>query len=154
MKKADIKDFKEIMEIFKKYKEIFPHIRNDYVKRMIENEKCFYEDDIVIIFNTYKRKVKLGNCYAYKGDTILHQIANKNQHNGKAKEKILDFFQFIEGNIFVTIRSSNIISKKFHEKFGFKKIGDIFWKNKEIEGDVYFIDIQSKNEQVKKHKIS
>ena len=50
------------------------HIRTDYMKRMIAKKNLILENDVVITYNFYKRKQKIGDIQAFKDDCILHQI--------------------------------------------------------------------------------
>ena len=63
MKLATLKNYDVIWSIFKKYKKVFPHIRTDYLKRQIKNNNVIFENDVVIVKDTYKRKVKVENKY-------------------------------------------------------------------------------------------
>ena len=79
-------DYKQVMDVFKLHKSYFPHIRGDKVKRMIESKNIVWEDDVLITWNHYKRKQKVGNYQAQKGDCILHKIAAAKQGDGSAKK--------------------------------------------------------------------
>ena len=67
-------DFDEIKSIFKQHKEWFPHLRQDYIKRMIASGNLILDSDVIITYNYYKRKQRIGNVQAQQGDCILHQI--------------------------------------------------------------------------------
>ena len=78
-------DYNQIMDVFKLHKAYFPHIRGDKIKRMIDSKNVVWEDGVLITWNRYKRKQKVGEYQAQKGDCILHQIAAKNQGDGSGK---------------------------------------------------------------------
>ena len=42
--------------------EMFSHIRTDYMKRMIAKENLIFDNDVVITYNFYKRKQRIGRC--------------------------------------------------------------------------------------------
>ena len=48
---AEISDFEKVKEIFYSHKKWFPHVRTDYMKRMIARKNLILENDVVI---TYK----------------------------------------------------------------------------------------------------
>ena len=56
---AEISDFETVKEIFYLHKKWFPHIRTDYMKRMIAKKNLILENDVVITYNFYKRKQKI-----------------------------------------------------------------------------------------------
>ena len=86
MRLAVHNDFDEIKEIFYHHKKWFPHIRTDYMKRMISKKNIVFQDGVLITFHHTKRKQKVGDVQVNKGETVLHQIANKESGNGKAKK--------------------------------------------------------------------
>jgi hypothetical protein len=51
---------REIYSLMTTRKDIFPHIRFDYVQRACRDGRCVYEDGVVIIYQRYKRTVQLG----------------------------------------------------------------------------------------------
>ena len=67
---AEISDFEKVKEIFYLHKKWFPHIRTDYMKRMIAKNNLILENDVVITYNFYKRKQKIGDIQAFKDDCI------------------------------------------------------------------------------------
>ena len=51
----------EVKSIFKQHKEWFPHIRQDYIKRMIDSGNLILDNDVIITYNYYKKKQRNGN---------------------------------------------------------------------------------------------
>ena len=75
MNLATIADLDSIKTIFAPYaKAYFPHIRQDYICRKIEANNVIIEDGVVIIFGVYKKKQKIGNMQAVRGDAHIGQI--------------------------------------------------------------------------------
>ena len=133
-------DFDTVWNIFKNNKKYFPHIRTDYLKRNIAKGQVVLDQDVVIVYNIYKRKQRLREeILAQPGDCILHQIVAKNR-NGSAKEVLHKFFKHINTRVFLSVRSENDIAKRFYEKNGMLKIGDISWSKGTIPGDIYLYD--------------
>ena len=132
-------DFEEIKSIFKQHKEWFPHLRQDYIKRMIASGNLILDSDVIITYNYYKRKQRIGGVQAQQGDCILHQIAAK-YRNGSASKTLQNFFKWTNRRVFLTVRSSNAVAKKFYEKNGMKLVSHTSWLKGTIPGDVYFYD--------------
>ena len=133
----------EVKSIFKQHKEWFPHIRQDYIKRMIDSGNLILDNDVIITYNYYKKKQRIGTVTAQQGDCVLHQIAAKNR-NGSASQALQNFFKWTNRRVFLSVRSDNIIAKKFYEKNGMDLIGFTSWSlggvKNALSGDVYMYD--------------
>ena len=137
MNHAKETDFETVKEIFYQHKKWFPHIRTDYMKRMIAKDNLILDNDVVITYNFYKRKQRIGNVIAQQGDCILHQIAAK-YHNGSASQVLQKFFEFVNPRrVFLSVRSDNEIAKKFYVKNNMKLVGTTSWARGTLPGDVY-----------------
>jgi RimJ/RimL family protein N-acetyltransferase len=140
MNHAKETDFESVKEIFYQHKKWFPHIRTDYMKRMIAKENLIFDNDVVITYNFYKRKQRIGDVIAQQGDCILHQIAAKH-HNGSASQALQEFFEFVNPRrVYLSVRSDNEIAKKFYVKNNMKLIGSTSWAKGTLPGDVYLYD--------------
>ena len=140
MNHAKETDFESVKEIFYQHKKWFPHIRTDYMKRMIAKENLIFDNDVVITYNFYKRKQRIGDIIAQQGDCILHQIAAKHK-NGSASKALQKFFEFVEPRrVFLSVRSDNEIAKKFYVKNDMKLVGSTTWAKGTLPGDVYLYD--------------
>jgi len=135
-------DYDVVKEIFSQHKQWFPHIRQDYLKRMIASGNLILDNDVIITYNYYKRKQRVGTITAQQGDCILHQIAAKNK--GTASQKLQDFFNWTNRRVFLSVRSDNQIAKKFYEKNGMDLVGFTSWSKDGVKnalpGDVYMYD--------------
>ena len=134
MRLAIKSDFNDIKSLFYKHKEIFPHIRQDKLLHYIETGNCIYDNEVAITFNVYKRKVRIGNIVANKGDCILHQIVSK---SGKASKTLQDFFKYINTKVYLTVRESNTKAIDFYLKNDMLKVGEIAWANNTIPGKIF-----------------
>ena len=134
MRLAIKSDFNDIKSLFYKHKEIFPHIRQDKLLHYIETGNCIYDNEVAITFNVYKRKVRIGNIVANKGDCILHQIVSK---SGKASKTLQDFFKYIDTKVYLTVRESNTKAIDFYLKNDMLKVGEIAWANNTIPGKIF-----------------
>ena len=145
-------NFEEVKDIFYQHKEWFPHIRTDYMRRMIESGNLILDNGVIITYNYYKRNYKLvrsslgemsQKIIMQPNDCILHQIAAKNR-NGSASEALQRFFKWTKRRVFLSVRSDNVIAKKFYEKNGMKLVGQTSWSKDGVKnalpGDVYMYD--------------
>ena len=140
MNHAKETDFETVKEIFYRHTLWFPHIRTDYMKRMIAKDNLILDNDVVITYNFYKRKQRIGNVIAQQGDCILHQIAAK-YHNGSASRVLQKFFEFVNPRrVFLSVRSDNEIAKKFYLKNNMKLVGTTSWARGTLPGDVYLYE--------------
>ena len=140
MNHAKETDFESVKEIFYQHKKWFPHIRTDYMKRMIAKENLIFDNDVVITYNFYKRKQRIGDVIAQQGDCILHQIAAKH-HNGSASQALQKFFEFVNPRrVYLSVRSDNEIAKKFYVKNNMRLVGSTSWAKGTLPGDVYLYD--------------
>ena len=140
---ATNKDYDNIKKIFSQHKQFFPHIRQDYIKRMIASGNLILDSDVIITYNYYKRKQRIGNVQAQQGDCILHQIAAK-YRNGSASNTLQNFFKWTNRRVFLSVRSENLTAKKFYEKNGMSLVGKTSWSKDGVKnalpGDVYMYD--------------
>lgn len=143
LKKGTLNDCKEISKIFQLYRNIFPHIRKDYLERNLAKDNVIFHNDVVIVYNQYKKKTRLGTIHASAGDYILHQIVTKFR-DGRATRVFKDFVNNLEERLFLSVRADNKKAIDFYERNGMIKVGDISWKNNTLPGYV-FLYTHSKN---------
>lgn len=135
---ATLDDLNVIKSIFAPHqKTYFPHIRADYIQRKIESENVVLENGIVIIFGVYKRKQKIGDVEAQKGDAHIGQIVTSAQGNGNASSVLQKFFNEMNTNVWLTVRAENPRARAFYIKNGMKEVGSISWSSGTIPGVVY-----------------
>jgi hypothetical protein len=136
---ATQKQAKEIYAIFRKFKDIFPHMRFDYLQRKIDKGECVYKDGVAITYTVYKRKNKIGRCMANKGDAVIHQIVNENPSNGKSRDVLCDFLeQTVPGRtVWLSVRENNDRACGFYKKMNFKLKGEISWMRGLLAGYVF-----------------
>ena len=115
---AQENDFERVKEIFYQHKQWFPHIRTDYMRREIAKGHLVLDREVVITYNFYKRKQRIGDVLAQQGDCILHQR-----------------------RVYLSVRSDNEIAKKFYVKNNMKLVGSTTWAKGTLPGDVYLHDI-------------
>ena len=145
-------DYDVVKEIFSEHKQWFPHVRQDYIKRMIASGNLILDNDVIITYNYYKRNYKLvkssmgemsQKIIMQPNDCILHQIAAKNR-NGSASEALQRFFKWTNRRVFLSVRSDNVIAKAFYERNDMKLIGKTSWTKDGVKnalpGDIYLYD--------------
>ena len=134
MKLATAADLKEIMKGFAKYKSIFPHIRGDRILIEINSGNVIYEDGVVLVFKVYKRKTKLGDLIIQPTEAKIAQILNMNEGNGQANLTMNRWIDYVNTNIYLTVREDNSRAIKFYERNEFMVMGNIAWKNDTVKG--------------------
>lgn len=140
---ASPEQHKEIYAEFYKRRDIFPHIRADYIKRMVEVGHCVFEKGVIITYQQYKKDVKMGNVSIPKGSIMLHQILNTAQFSGAGREIFDRFFTEVvtplQGDLYLSVRADNIVARSFYKKVGMIQIGEVDWqiKGQPLPGVVY-----------------
>jgi len=135
MKHATLEDFDTIKGIFKKNREVFPYLRLDSLKNKIEEGKVVYDTGVVITYNKYKRKQKLGNVEAKMGDIVIQEIVK--EEGGDAQGVFVRFVDFVDVDVWLTVRRDNERAKKFYDRVGMELVGEVFWVHGTLPGDVY-----------------
>ena len=134
---AEKKDFNKVKEIFYSHKKWFPHVRTDYMMRMIDKKQLILEDGILITFHHAKRRQKIGDVQLEKGDTVLHQIASDSPGSGNAQSILNNFFEYCPKDVFLSVRADNLTANKFYVKMNMNLIGSTSWAKGTIPGNVY-----------------
>jgi hypothetical protein len=136
---ATRKQSKQIYQHFRDHREWFPHIRKDYLERMIAAGNVIFQDGVIIIYKQYQRRNTIGTSKmpAEKGDIMLHQILNTDPKSGRAHKALQSFFQMSNAPVWLTVRKSNSHAIKFYLKNGMKKVGTTAWMNGEMPGVVF-----------------
>ena len=136
-------DFIDVYELFKKNRELLPHIRMGNIARKIEEKRCIFTDGVVIIFEIYEKSVQVGkNTKSELSDCHINQIVST-VRDGSASRVLNEFFDFIgllpytSGVIYLNVKSDNERAKKFYEKNGMKLIDKTNWTDGDVEVDVY-----------------
>jgi ribosomal protein S18 acetylase RimI-like enzyme len=75
-------------------------------------------------------------------DCILHQIVAKSK--GTASDVLQRFFKWTNRRVFLSVRSDNVVAKKFYEKNNMKLIAKTSWAKDGVKnalpGDIYLYD--------------
>tara|TARA_B100000963_G_scaffold306405_1_gene281060 strand:- start:1617 stop:2057 length:441 start_codon:yes stop_codon:yes gene_type:complete len=140
MNYATINDFDEVWNIFQENKKWFPHVRTSHVRNRLNWGQVILQDGVVITQQEYKKNGKIGkdsDVSVKKGDYIIHQIINSNPKNGNAKKVIEEYFDYVNQNVYLTVRSENIPANKFYEKVGMTNVGYINWSKGKMPGNVW-----------------
>lgn len=141
MSHASIRDLKAIYRHFRSHRDIFPHIRQDALKRRIEAHQCIYQDGVVITFQRYRKRTRVGDVQVPAGAIMLHQILNSRQFNGAGRKVFRQFVDEIVkpsgGDLYLSVRKENSVACRFYERNGMVVTGTIAWKNDTISGLVY-----------------
>ena len=61
MKFATEDDFIEVYELFKKNRELLPHIRMSKISNAIKIMGCIFNEEVICLSKIYKKSVQIGN---------------------------------------------------------------------------------------------
>jgi hypothetical protein len=81
MRHASLGDLKAICRHFQAHRDVFPHIRQDALRRRIEAHQCIYQDGVIVVYQQYKKRTRVGDVQVPAGAVMLHQILNSDQFN-------------------------------------------------------------------------
>ena len=140
MNKATLDDFDEVWEYFHSNKEWFPHVRKFHIRNRLDWGQVILKDGVLITQQQYKRTGKIGHntdVITKKGDYIIHQIIAKSKGDGSASKVLKEYFDYVNTNVYLTVRDENIPANKFYKKVGMKKEGYINWSNGNMKGTVW-----------------
>jgi hypothetical protein len=141
MRHASLRDLKAIYRHFQKHRDVFPHVRQDALKRRIEARQCVYQDGVFITYQRYKKSTRVGEVLVPAGAIMLHQILNSGQLNGAGSRV---FRQFVDevvkasgGDLYLSVRKENEVAFQFYKRNGMKVAGTVAWSGGTIPGRVY-----------------
>jgi len=141
MRHAELADLKTIYDLFARRRDIFPHVRQDALRRRIEAGQCIFEDGVVITFQQYRKRTRVGDLDIPAGSIMLHQIINSQQGNGTGGRVFDRFFQETVvssgGDLYLTVRVDNSAACQFYRRHGMEKVGTVSWSGGGIPGLIY-----------------
>lgn len=149
MRHASLRNLKAIYRHFQSHRNVFSHIRQDRLKRRIEAHECIYQDGVVITYQRYRKRTRVGDIDIPRGSIMLHQIVNSRQFNGTGRGV---FRQFIEeivkpsgGDLYLTVRKENAVARRFYERHWMRIAGTVAWKSGTVPGLIYKLTVQKGN---------
>ena len=141
MRHASLRDLRAIYRHFQAHRDVFPHIRQDALKRRIEAQQCIWQDGVVITYQQYRKRTAVGTVQVPAGAIMLHQILNSGQFNGAGRKVFRQFVAEIVkpsgGDLYLSVRQENSVACRFYERQGMEVAGNVAWKNGTIPGVVY-----------------
>jgi len=143
MRHASLRDLKAIYRHFRSHRNVFPHVRQDALKRRIAAHQCIYQNGVVITYQQYRKRTRVGDVQVPAGAIMLHQIVNSSQFNGAGKRVFKQFVaEIVEasgGDLYLTVRNENGVARRFYERHGMKVAGTVAWSRGSIPGLVYLL---------------
>lgn len=141
MRYATLAELKTIYAMFARRRNIFPHIRQDALKRRIEAGQCIFEENVCITYQRYRKRTRVGTCDIPSGAVMLHQIINGGQFNGAGGRVFDRFFDEIVvpsgGDLYLSVRAENTVACRFYERHGMAVVGKVAWSGGTLPGLVY-----------------
>lgn len=146
MRHASLRDLKVIYRHFQSRRDVFPHVRRDALKRRITARQCIYHCGVVITYQQYRKRTRVGNVQVPAGAIMLHQIVNSKQVSGAGRKVFRQFVDEIVkpsgGDLYLSVRRENSVACRFYERHGMRVVGTVAWKNRTIPGLVYRLSPQ------------
>jgi hypothetical protein len=141
MKHARLSDLKEIYAHFQKRRDVFPHIRQDKLRRMIEAGQVVWQDGVIITYQQYRKRTRVGDIGIPAGSIMLHQILNSRQFSGSGGPVFEQFVKEIVkpsgSDLYLSVRKENAVACTFYERHGMKFVGKVAWSGGTLPGLVY-----------------
>jgi FR47-like protein len=141
VKHATKADLKEIYKHFQLRKDVFPHVRQDKLQRLIEKCLVVWQDGVVITYQQYNKRTRVGDVQIPAGSIMLHQILNSKQSSGKGGEVFEQFVKEIVkpsgGDLYLSVRKENAVACSFYERHGMSIVGKVSWSGGTLPGLVY-----------------
>ena len=138
---ATVANVKTVYDLFASRKDIFPHVRQDALKRRIENQQCIFEDGVVITFQQYRKQTRAGTISIPAKSIMLHQIINGEQFNGAGGRMFERFFNEIVvssgGELYLSVRAENTVACTFYERHGMQIAGRVVWSGGTLPGLIW-----------------
>ena len=141
MKHARLSDLKEIYAQFRKRKDVFPHVRQDKLRRMIEAGQVVWQNGVIITYQQYKKRTCIGDIEIPAGSIMLHQILNSRQSSGAGGRVFEQFVREIVkpsgGDLYLSVRRENVVACSFYTRHGMSVVGKVSWSRGTLPGLVY-----------------
>src|SRR5260370_41936097 len=111
VKYATLDDLRQICKYFQKRKDVFLHVRQDRLKRRIKAHQCVYQEGVVITYQQYRKRTRIGDVQVPSGSIMLHQIVNSSQFNGVGrrvfKQFVAEIVESSGSDLNLTVRHEN-----------------------------------------------
>jgi FR47-like protein len=141
MQHASLRDIKPIYAHFHSHRDVFPHVRQDTLRRRIEAHQCIWQDGVVITYQQYRKRTRVGDVEVPAGAIMLHQILNSNQFSGAGRRVFGQFVNDIVkpsgGDLYLSVRKENTVACRFYERHGMKIAGKVAWSGGTLSGLIY-----------------
>jgi hypothetical protein len=107
--------------------------------------QCVYQDGVVITYQQYKKRTRVGEVQVPARAIVLHQILNSDQFNGAGRRVFSQFVDEVvrpsDGDLYLTVRRENAVACRFYERHGMNVAGSVAWSGGSIPGLVYVVSV-------------
>ena len=76
----------------------------------------------------------MGEHTILKGECVLNQIIST---SGEGSKILKRFFDYVQTNVYLSVRDDNIKAIEFYKRNGMEQIGDISWSNGQVKGKIF-----------------
>lgn len=142
MRHASIRDLTAIYRHFRARCDVFPHVRQDRLRQRILAGQCVYQDGVVITYQQYRKRTRIGDVQVPAGAIMLHQILNSDQFNGAGRRVFQQFLAEVvrDRDLYLSVRQQNAVACRFYERQGVRVTGTVAWSRGSTPGLVYRLD--------------
>ena len=141
MKHATLSDLKEIYGHFQKRRDVFPHVRQDKLRKFIEKGLVVWQDGVAIVWQQYKKKTRVGDIDIPAGSVMLHQILNSRQFSGAGgrvfEQFVREIVKPLGEDLYLSVRKENAVACSFYTRHGMSVVGKVSWSRGTLPGLVY-----------------
>ena len=135
---ATLQDYETIVSMFRKHRDIFPHLRPLSLKESIEKGNMIFSLGVVIQFKIYQRTHKIGDFTCSKGDLhLMKMVSTKGQAETIVKRW---FYSYGNGRVILKVREHNQPAVDFYKRLNFETVGEVCWGKDKIKGLVMKLD--------------
>ena len=135
---ADKNDFAAIVELFRKHRTIFPHLRPKELETSIHKNQMIWSMGVAIQFKVYQRKHKIGDFTCNVGDLhLMKMVSSKGQAERIMKRWI---YSYGNGRVILSVREDNDKAVELYRRMNFEIVGERCWGKSQIKGLVMKFD--------------
>jgi hypothetical protein len=132
-----------LMKAFQAYPNVFPFLRQDFLRREIAAGHVLYDFGAVAIVKQMRRRGRSGTWSYPAGTWQMPEIVRTPDAGPWG---VLQLFRGIlqdyvqDHLLFGTVRDDNTQSVRWHQAMGYTRVGDIAWKQGTLPGGVWLYD--------------
>jgi FR47-like protein len=108
---------------------------------MVEASQVVWQDGVIITYQKYRKRTRLGEVQIPAGSIMLHQILKSSQFSGAGGRVFQQFVREIVkpsgGDLYLSVRRENAVACAFYGRPGMEVVGKVDWSKGTLPGLVY-----------------